>query len=484
MSAESETLAERYTLESPVARGGMSTVWKARDEVLARAVAVKILNPELAQNAAFLGRFRTEALAAARLAHPHIVQTYDSGEDTEGRHYIVMEYCDGGTLADLAAREGLLPPERAVALCLDICGALGHAHGHGIVHRDMKPANVLVGPGGTLKVADFGIAKAAFAEGDLTTTGNVLGTVTYLSPELARGEEPDARSDLYSLGVVLYELLVGRPPFSGETHIATAMQHLREAPPPPRTLRGGIPRRLEAAVLKSLEKDRDDRFSSADEMGAALREACGAPETTTNYMPVTRARETAQSETEEPGIGRILLFIAAMVLAAIAIAYVVGDGDIPTNPSSGNDPEGGGPIRVASVSDLDPYGGGEEHAEEAPLASDGNLSTAWTTEDYQDSFDLLAKPGVGLVFDLGSPTSVGRAQIVFGTPGVDFELRAADRLGSAESDYDLVDKRTDAPGSVDVDIGDVSARYWLVWITSLPGDGGGNASIAEGRFFR
>lgn len=484
MPPKLDTLAERYVLEAPVASGGMATVWKARDEVLARAVAVKILNPELAQDQGFLDRFRTEALAAARLSHPHIIQTYDTGMDTDGRHYIVMEFCDGGTLADMLQREGSLPPDRAVGLTLCVCDALGHAHRHDVVHRDVKPANVLVGPSGSLKVGDFGIAKAAFASGDLTTTGKVLGTVTYLSPEQAHGAEPDSRSDLYSLGVVLYELLVGRPPFIGETHVATAMQHMREEPPPPRTLRAGIPRRLESVVLKSLAKDPDNRFANADELGSALREASGSSAPTTTIATARPVPRTAAARTEEPGIGRILALIAAMIIAAVAIAYVVGDEESP-GPNGQPGAAGTSPVRVTTVSDFDPYGAGqEEHSEEAPLAADSDNSSAWTTEDYQDSFQLLGKAGVGLVFDLGRPTEIARAQLTFGTPGVDFELRAADSLGDDESDFELMGGRDNAPGSVTLEVDGEPARYWLVWITALPGEGGGSAAITEARFFK
>src|SRR5688572_4602157 len=288
-----DTIAGRYVLEEPIARGGMATVWKARDEVLARFVALKILDRDLAQDPAFLERFRTEALAAARLAHPNIVQTYDTGEDEGGHHFIVMEYCPGGTLQDLVKREGALPPERAVALVAHICDAIAYAHRHEVVHRDIKPGNVLVGIDGSVKVGDFGIAKAAFASKDVTTTGKILGTVTYLSPEQARGEEPDGRSDIYSLGVVLFELLTGRPPFEAESPVATAMHHLKSEPPGPRAVKGNIPRALDAVVLRSLEKDPDARFSTADEMRRALESAC-APSGTAAFEPAHRTSSFEQ----------------------------------------------------------------------------------------------------------------------------------------------------------------------------------------------
>src|SRR5688572_9681518 len=288
-----DTIAGRYVLEEPIARGGMATVWKARDEVLARFVALKILDPELAGDPSFLDRFRTEALAAARLAHPNIVQTFDTGEDDDGNHFIVMEYCGGGTLEDLLEREGALAPDRAVSFAAHVCDALAYAHRHEIVHRDIKPGNVLLGADGSVKVGDFGIAKAAFASHDVTTTGKILGTVTYLSPEQARGEEPDGRSDLYSLGVLLFELLTGRPPFSAESPVATAMHHLKTEPPGPRAVKGNIPRALDAVVLRSLEKDPDARFSTADEMRRALESAC-APSGTAAFEPAHRTSSFEQ----------------------------------------------------------------------------------------------------------------------------------------------------------------------------------------------
>jgi serine/threonine protein kinase len=239
-AAPATSIADRYVLEELLARGGMGSVYKARDEVLARPVAVKILHPHLSEDHGFLERFRREAVAAAGLSHPGIVAIYDTGTDTaedgSERHYIVMEHCAGGTLTELSAREGALEPERAAAVVAAVCSSLDFAHRAGVVHRDVKPDNVLFADDGTLKVADFGIAKAAYASGDITTTGSILGTVTYISPEQAGGREPDARSDVYSAGVVLYELLTGRPPFQGETDVATALMHVNESPTPVRAL--------------------------------------------------------------------------------------------------------------------------------------------------------------------------------------------------------------------------------------------------------
>ena len=481
MSPEAlDTVAGRYVLEEPIAHGGMAAVWKARDEVLARFVALKILNEGLSEDPSFLERFRTEALAAARLSHPNVVQTFDTGLDEAGRHFIVMEYCQGGTLADLVAREGPLPPGRAVAITGHICDALAYAHRHGVVHRDIKPGNVLIGVDGAIKVGDFGIAKAAFASKDITTTGQVLGTVTYLSPEQARGEEPDGRSDIYSTGVLLYELLTGRPPFEGETAVATALSHIEEPARSPGSVKGGIPRSLDTAVLRALAKDVDDRYTTADEMRRALEEAC-AP--TRSVVPPAPAQPREESADDEPGIGRVLALIAAIVLIALLVAYVAGESPRPpASDEAGNDSST--ILRVAATDDYDPYGDGAEHPDEVGLAVDGKAATAWTTEDYEDSLEILDKPGVGLVFDLGREVSPEAIEIVLAPAGSDIEVRTADDVASSEEDFELVDEEADAGETLEVDPSGAVGRYWLVWITDLPGGGGGSAGIAEVRFLR
>lgn len=477
-----ETIAGRYVLEEPIARGGMATVWKARDEVLARFVALKILDPDLARDPSFLDRFRTEAQAAARLAHPNIVQTFDTGEDEQAGHFIVMEHCAGGTLEDLVAREGPLRAERAVELTTHICDALAYAHRHSVVHRDIKPANILLGGDGSVKVGDFGIAKAAFASKDVTTTGKILGTVTYISPEQARGEEPDARSDIYSLGVLLYELLAGRPPFTGENAVATAMQHMKAEAPPPRAFRGGIPRALETAVLKALEKDRHSRFSSADEMRRALESAC-APSQTAMFTPApTRPPEEAPAE--EPGIGRVLALIAAVVVAALIVAYAIGDERRVLLDEEGRERRSPEVLRIASVQDFDPHGSeAAEHPEDVELARDGDPNTAWETETYEDPLSVQ-KPGVGLLFDLGTAASPREVEILLVPGGPDIELLAGSVVADSEESYTLVASRQDAPATLRLGASGTSGRYWLVWITDLPGGAGGKAGIAEVRFLQ
>src|SRR5439155_4909104 len=246
-------LADRYILLEPVAAGGMAQVWRGHDTVLARTVAVKILRQSLADDPEFAERFRREAVAAARLSHPNIVSVFDTGMDRDS-YFIVMEYVGASTVRDVLDSRGAVEPPEAAAYILPVLSALSYAHATGVIHRDVKPANILIGEEGRVKVTDFGIAKAAFAGGDLTTTGTVLGTVRYLSPEQVQGSQLDARSDVYSTGAVLYELLTGRPPFTAESDIATAMMRLTTDPLPPRAVRPTIPRGVEAVVLRSLAR--------------------------------------------------------------------------------------------------------------------------------------------------------------------------------------------------------------------------------------
>src|SRR5439155_26665184 len=262
-------LAGRYVLQRPIATGGMATVWLARDEVLARPVAVKVLHSDLSGDSTFARRFQTEAVAAARLTHPNIVSVFDTGVE-DGVHYIVMENFPGRTLRELMRTEPRMEPEDLIDVIVPVLVALGFAHGEGVLHRDVKPANILVGDDGRVKVTDFGIAKAAFAAHDLTRTGSVLGTVRYVSPEQVQGGPLDARSDLYAVGVILYEALTGRAPFVAETDVAVAMMRLTADPVPPRDIRPSIPRPLEAVVLRAMARIPDERFRSADALRAAL----------------------------------------------------------------------------------------------------------------------------------------------------------------------------------------------------------------------
>ena len=270
-------LGGRYELDGIVGRGGMAEVYRARDIRLDRIVAVKTLREDLARDQTFQARFRREAQSAASLNHPSIVAVYDTGEDdTGGSHipYIVMEYVDGRTLRDLLREDRRLLPERALEITDGVLRALDYSHRNGIVHRDIKPGNVMLTRDGKIKVMDFGIARAVSdAQATMTQTAQVIGTAQYLSPEQARGERVDARSDLYSTGCLLYELLTGRPPFLGDSPVAIAYQHVRENPVPPSRVDPEVPQWADAIVLRAMAKDPRDRYQSAAEMRQDIQRA-------------------------------------------------------------------------------------------------------------------------------------------------------------------------------------------------------------------
>lgn len=277
-------LGGRYRLEQVLGQGGMAKVWLAYDLLLFRSVAVKVLRPELAADAEQWARFRREAVSAALLGHPSVVAVYDAGEDmTDGAPvpYLVMEYVEGITLLQLVRDERITSSEHALKLTAGVLEALEHAHRHRIVHRDVKPANAMLSHEGTVKVMDFGIARSmGLADTTLTRTAMVLGTAEYLSPEQARGEQVDCRTDVYSTGCLLYELLTGHPPFTGDTPLAVAMKHLSDPPVPPSAHIPGLPAAYDALVLRALAKDRADRYQTAEEMHSAIREILAARPTT------------------------------------------------------------------------------------------------------------------------------------------------------------------------------------------------------------
>jgi serine/threonine-protein kinase len=266
MTPGESTFANRYTVERPIARGGMADVYLARDQVLDRLVAVKVLFPEFARDPSFVERFRREAHSAASLNHPNIVGVYDWGQE-HGTYFIVMEYVEGQSLRDILRAQRTLPAIQAAAIGAEIADALAFAHRHGVVHRDVKPGNVLITPSGQVKVTDFGIAaNPTDAAQGLTQTGSVMGTATYFSPEQAQGFHVDGRSDVYALGVVLYEMVTGFPPFQADSPVAVAMKHVREEPAPPSQFVPDLPPDLERVILAALAKDVNVRYQSADEL--------------------------------------------------------------------------------------------------------------------------------------------------------------------------------------------------------------------------
>ena len=468
---EGRKLAGRYLLEEEIAAGGMGAIWRARDEVLDRSVAVKILHDRLAKDEEVLDRFRLEAVAAARLSHPSVVRVFDTGVD-DGVCFIVMEMFEGRTLAELSAERGPHEPAEAARVARSILHGLAHAHREGVVHRDVKPQNVLVDAAGLVKVTDFGIAKAAFAQNDLTTTGSLLGTARYRAPEQVSEGPVDARTDVYSTGVVLYELLTGRPPFEAETHIATATMRLTTDPVPPGALRPGIPRPLDAVVMKALARDPDERYQSADEMSAALDRAAPTPRPRPDAQPAS-----AVSATPRPGGVRtwVVVPLVLLLLAVVTVgAYALLEGfDGGTQPDDGPSQARTTALEAEEAIDHDPFGDtGSENPEEAPLAVDGNRETAWTTERY-DQADLGGlKPGVGLIVDLGDTADVAAVRVMSELPGWRFQLHAGDDIEGLEETTPLRSADgLDAFRATEADriplAETVEARYVLVWVTSL-----------------
>lgn len=294
-------LKDRYLIEEKVSEGGMAVVYRAQDSVLNRKVAVKVMRPELLRDPQYRERFKQEAKAAASLSHPHLANVYDFGEH-EGNLFIVMEYLSPRTLKDLIAQQGPLPPSAAAEVGLQICDALKYAHGNGIIHRDIKPQNVLFTSDGRVKVSDFGIAQAMGA-GGLTAPGEVIGSVYYISPEQARGERATERSDIYGLGAVLYEALTGKVPFEGDNAVAVALKHVQEEAVAPRQVNPAIPPDLETIVLRAMRKDPLARYASAAEMMQDLTRARqGQP--VTAGPAAERAQTVAMPRVAEPRLER------------------------------------------------------------------------------------------------------------------------------------------------------------------------------------
>jgi predicted Ser/Thr protein kinase len=328
------TLGQRYRLVRRIAAGGMGSVWEAEDTVLHRRVAVKVLSDGLAADERFAERFRTEARAAAGLSHANVAGVFDYGVD-DGSQFMVMELIEGGTLADRLAG-GPLQPEEAVRIAVEIAHALQAAHDAGIVHRDVKPGNVMLTSSGDVKVMDFGIAAAAWAA-PLTTTGHTMGTATYLSPEQAQGERATPRSDVYSLGVVLYEMLAGRPPFAGDSAVAVAAAHAHERPPPLGEWAPGAPAHVLAACERALAKDPADRPASAAAFAAMLGPGEGVtevlPTEATSVLPAVRGGPPVRALARAwRGPLLVLAVVAGLILLTVILAGALGGELRPTPP--------------------------------------------------------------------------------------------------------------------------------------------------------
>jgi eukaryotic-like serine/threonine-protein kinase len=350
MATTPHVLLGRYEVGRLLGAGGMAEVFEGRDRLLARRVAIKVLQAQFVRDPSFLIRFKREAQAAASLSHPNIVGVYDTGTEN-GTHFIVMEFVDGRTLKEVIRAEGPLYPERAAEICGDVCSALVAAHARGLIHRDIKPGNVMLTPDGKVKVMDFGIARATTSE-TITQTAAVVGTAQYISPEQAQGQTVDYRSDLYSLGCCLYEMLTGTVPFTGATPVAIAYRHVREDPTPPRQLNPDVPAPLEAICLKAMAKLPDNRYQTAAEMQddlerfrngqpvlatplldpAATTQAIprgdgGADPTAMLGGPVAADRATRYAEPEEEeerrtSVGWVVVSLLALLAVGLAAYFI------------------------------------------------------------------------------------------------------------------------------------------------------------------
>ncbi len=463
-----ELIAGRYELEEIVGSGGMATVYRAQDRLLERSVALKILHEQFSQDPDALERFGREARAVAQLAHPNIVTVIDRGEDG-GRPYIVFEYVSGENLKQLVAREGPLPVATVIELGIQVARALEAAHDRGVVHRDIKPQNVLLAEEGRAKVTDFGIARARNTEG-MTLTGTIMGTSDYIPPEQARGETAGEAGDVYSLGVVLFELLTGRLPYEGDNAVAVAMRHVNDPVPDVRELRPDVPPRLAALVHRALAKEPRDRFPTMSDLVAEL-EACGRGDVPppsdgapTMIVPPPPTRQRVRRRRGRRALRALVLTLVVILLVVGAAlgAYVIASG--LSGDDNGGGSSGGSAIALQGVRAYDPKppGDNSEHDDEAPLATDGSPATFWKTETYNTFF----KPGVGLVLDAGARRQVKHLTVTTDTPGYTAEIRAGD---SETGPFTVVAPGKTVGRATVFALGGADARYYVVWITALGG---------------
>jgi serine/threonine-protein kinase len=511
LTSPGRVLGGRYRLVQPIARGGMATVWLADDPVLSRRVAVKILKDDLAADEATRARFRHEAIAAARLSHPCIVSTYDTGDD-DGTAYIVMELVEGPTLRKLVQDSGGLPVRDVVRLGTQVADALDAAHRAGLVHRDVKPANVLVPPRGPVKVTDFGIAKAAGSD-DLTKTGTVMGTARYLAPEQVSGKPTDARTDVYALGLLLFECLTGHPPFGGDTDVATAMARLTTAAPAIRVERADVPPALDDVIHRCLARNPEQRFESAAEVREALRRAeldptgsvarqpsgprpvvTAPPAPPPQHLSQTRPRpigteDTGTAPVPAPAAAAVrrrkrrrawpvvLLLLVIVAAAGVAVALLASD-DSTSSGGGGTPTPSNVPVSMIAAA-FDPFGDGQEDSAHVGNAVDQNPNTVWSTEHYEN---FAEKPGVGLTLDLSRSLDVSTVTVdgiqsgwsasIYLSPQDPVQLTTLADWGHPVA---TVDNTAEASHKFTFDR--TKARSVLVWLTSLPRGADGQQSL-------
>jgi serine/threonine-protein kinase len=467
----------------------MSTVYRALDETLQRQVAIKLMNREVTSDSDQLERFRREARAVAQLSHPHIVGVIDAGED-EGRPYIVFEYVEGETLKERIRRHGRLAIAEAVAYGIEIARALGAAHARHIVHRDVKPQNVLIDEEGSAKVTDFGIARTLDEEG-LTADGRVLGTTDYVSPEQALGQDVTGQSDLYSLGIVLYEMVTGDVPFKGENQVAVAMKHVREEIPDVQVRRPEVSSALAAVIDTATAKQRQDRYADDAELIADLEDvlaietarAGGATGEATSVLRTlpSRARRRIPFRMRHRAVAVLLL----LVVAAAAVGVVVwlatrthhGTGNLNVKAPSSSSTSGGAALKQVRLCQscafgFNPLGTPANEHPDASLAIDNQVGTAWTTQTYYSG--TLNKAGVGLYVDARPTTAARVLRLITTTPGFSVTVYARKNQPPPiwpESGWTKISAPTVVSHNQDIRLTSSGTKYrfYLVWITSLGG---------------
>jgi tRNA A-37 threonylcarbamoyl transferase component Bud32 len=466
-------LSGRYKLEAKLGSGGMSTVYLARDQTLDRQVAVKVMHREMSEQADQLERFRQEARSVAKLSHPNVVSVIDAGED-RGHPYIVFEYVEGETLKQRINRDGALAPQEAIAYAIEIARGLSMAHARNMVHRDIKPQNILIDAEGRAKLTDFGISRQLEQDG-MTATGRVLGTTDYVAPEQAMGRKVDPRTDIYSLGVVLYEMLVGQVPFSADSQVGVAMKHVNEELPDVQRRRPDVSAAVALVVERSTAKDPNERYQRVgemiDDLSTALEvEAARAGSTTGEATSVLDA--VPPPKRKLPGRGRRswaaiigLLLVAGAVLLVVEL---ISNGDLG---GGGANKGKGNAVSITSVTDYDPQGDGQEVGSKVGLAVDGDpTGTAWETEHYESDTFAGTKtgpdPGVGIYVTTSAASKPAKMLVRTPTPGWDAQVFATDSgppddLSEWGEPVGIV---VDASASEEIDLTLASpSRYFLIW---------------------
>ncbi len=487
-------LSGRYRLEAKLGSGGMSTVYLARDTTLDRQVAVKVMHREMSEQADQLERFRQEARAVAKLSHPNVVAVIDAGEDG-GYPYIVFEYVEGETLKSRINRVGPLDIQEALAYAIEVARGLTVAHARKMVHRDIKPQNVLIDAEGRAKLTDFGISRQLEQDG-MTATGRVLGTTDYVAPEQAMGRGADQRSDIYSLGVVLFEMLTGSVPFQADSQVGVAMKHVNEELPDVQRERPELSAATALVVERATAKDPAKRYADIgemiDDLNTALEvEAARAGSTTGEATSVLQAVPPAQRKLSTRARVSWGLVTAVVVVIAIAAAVIliVSSGNTPVvgNNEKSNPPTkpADNQVAVEAATDYDPEGDGHEDPETVGLAIDGNpTGTAWSTEHYDtDTFETTKTgpdPGVGIYVTTRAPATPNEMKIISPTPGWNAQIFAAP-AGPPEGIEEWGEpigevKDAGKEEEVHLHLG-AAAKYFLIWFTKPS-----PASDQEGRY--